>query len=71
MHNKLITTWDRHAQSDDNGLIQTMGFVTYPAPDPEEQELLRNDPNNPFQRKPEDKPAPWFKKLWHFLMRKF
>jgi len=61
---------DRHAQSDDNGLIQTMGLVTYPEPDPEELERLRNDSNNPFRRKPDDIPDSWLKKLKRFLLRK-
>jgi len=52
-------------------LEPTLGMISYVKPNSEELKRLRNDPNNPFQRKPEDKPAPWFKKLWHFLMRKF
>jgi len=60
---------DRHAQSDDNGLIQTMGLVTYPEPDPEEVKRQRNDPNNPFRKKPEDMPKSWVYKLKRLLKR--
>ena len=58
---------NRHAQSDDAGLIKTMGLVTYPEPDHEELERLQNDPSNPFRRKPEDISDSWFKKLKRFL----
>ena len=57
----------RPEHQDDMGLIKTMGLVTYPEPDLEELKQLRNDPNNPFHRKQEERSSSWFKRLKRFL----